>query len=224
MIVFPIFNTWAEPGGSYILTGKEKSIGEIIQADMKKYPDLYQGESLSSYTSTFKKENRIGKRKLSPGDELTFPDTLASIKTRTSSTGPKDHSNEASPELIIEETGSITTMAAWLAYGGARSLWRTEKFAEKYPEEQEYNYTFAEELDAKSAMVSFWKELGSTSSDPYLDDLVKIEGKGFLEEYIWETDLTTGWEEPNGLKLDHYKKWARKNIPNHKPESKVTIK
>ena len=77
-----IHTSFAEPGKSYILTGKEKSIEEIVQADMEKYPDLYKGESLKFYITKFKQNNNLGKRKLAPGDELFFPETKASIKAK----------------------------------------------------------------------------------------------------------------------------------------------
>ncbi len=82
MAVLSIVNIWAEPGGIYTLTGNEKGIAEIIKADMAKYPDLYKGETLNCYMSKFKRENKIGKKKLSPGDVLCFPQTLASLKLK----------------------------------------------------------------------------------------------------------------------------------------------
>ena len=80
MILLSTFNVCAKPGEIYTLTGEEKSILEIVKADMGHFPELYLGESLESYTKKFKTENRIGKRKLSPKDELQFPATQLSIK------------------------------------------------------------------------------------------------------------------------------------------------
>lgn len=76
------FNAWSEPGGTYTLTGEEKSISEIIKADVAQYPELYQGESLDGYISKFNKRNKIGKRRLAPGDQLYFPETIASRKAK----------------------------------------------------------------------------------------------------------------------------------------------
>jgi len=73
-------SAWSEPGGTYTLTGDEKSIAEIIKADMAQYPELYQGESLDGYISKFTKRNKIGKRSLAPGVKLYFPETMASGK------------------------------------------------------------------------------------------------------------------------------------------------
>jgi hypothetical protein len=83
-VVLTTINAWPKPGGSYILTGKETGVEEIVKTDMAKYPDLYHGETLAGYTAKFKSVNRIGKRKLSAGDELHFPDTLASITSNPS--------------------------------------------------------------------------------------------------------------------------------------------
>ena len=74
---------FAEPGGSYILTGNEKGITEIVKADMEKYPELYKDESLKSYLFKFKSENEIGHKKYKPGDQLHFPETIASLKSKT---------------------------------------------------------------------------------------------------------------------------------------------
>ncbi len=81
-IMVLILTAFAEPGGTYILTGQEKNIEEIVKADMKKYPDLYKGKSFDFYVARFKKENSIGKHKLVPGDQLTFPQTKASAEAK----------------------------------------------------------------------------------------------------------------------------------------------
>ena len=44
VLVALYLSAWAEPGGSYTLTGEEKGIEEIIKADMAQYPDLYMSQ------------------------------------------------------------------------------------------------------------------------------------------------------------------------------------
>ena len=53
LVAISTFHVLGEPGGTYTLTGDEKGLSEIIKADMQKFPDLYEGESLRSYTSKF---------------------------------------------------------------------------------------------------------------------------------------------------------------------------
>jgi hypothetical protein len=73
----------AEPGGIYILTGKETGVAEIIETDIRQYPDLYEGVSLDRYIDRFRQENDIGRRRLSPGDTLRFPETPASLELKS---------------------------------------------------------------------------------------------------------------------------------------------
>jgi len=82
IVALSIHIIFAEPGGSYTLTGNEKSIEAIIKTDMEQHPDLYIGESLRSYMAKFKNENKIGRSKLAPGDKLVFPDTKISLKAK----------------------------------------------------------------------------------------------------------------------------------------------
>lgn len=70
---------FGKPGGSYVLTGKEKSIFGIFQADMKAWPDLYAGEDVNECYKAFKVANDLdGGRKLKLGEELKFPHTKKS--------------------------------------------------------------------------------------------------------------------------------------------------
>jgi len=64
------------------LTGKEKSIFGIFQADLEKYPEFYEGVDVNEYYSGFKAVNNLNGRKLKRGEELMFPDTAVSIKIR----------------------------------------------------------------------------------------------------------------------------------------------
>lgn len=82
-IIFSLlFSTVAKPGESYTLTGREKSVFGIFQADLKAYPELYAGEDVNAYYQSFKTLNNLGERKLQLGEELKFPDTAASKKIR----------------------------------------------------------------------------------------------------------------------------------------------
>lgn len=77
-----ILSAAAKPGEPYILTGREKSIFAIFQADLKAYPELYADEDINSYYEAFKTLNNLGERKLKLGEELRFPDTALSKKIR----------------------------------------------------------------------------------------------------------------------------------------------
>ena len=112
MTLVTCLTAWSEPGGTYTLTGEEKSISEIIKADMAQYPELYQGESLDGYISKFNKRNKIGKRTLSPGDQLYFPETMASRKAKKlkleEEQSKKKEMEEQRERLLEERLNSFT--------------------------------------------------------------------------------------------------------------------
>ncbi len=99
VLVASCLSTLAEPGGTYTLTGEEKGVEEIIQADMAQFPELYEGVSPSSYLLEFKQKNKIGKRKFSPGDILYFPDTPASRNAKNDSSAAEKEKPEKPKEL-----------------------------------------------------------------------------------------------------------------------------
>lgn len=68
----------AEPGGTYVLTGREKSIFGIFQADTKAHWELYKGEDINTLYQEFRKINNLEGRKLQRGETLTFPHTKKS--------------------------------------------------------------------------------------------------------------------------------------------------
>lgn len=82
VMISSILSAESKPGEVYTLTGQEKSIDKIVEADMENYPELYKGETYRVYVLRFKRENKIGKRKLAIGDELVFPETKSSIKAK----------------------------------------------------------------------------------------------------------------------------------------------
>lgn len=70
-----LLSATAKPGETYVLTGREKSIFSIFQADLKAYPELYKDEDFTAYYSNFKTLNNLDERKLKKGEELMFPHT-----------------------------------------------------------------------------------------------------------------------------------------------------
>ncbi len=136
MIMFSASCAEAKPGGAYTLTGEEKGVSEIIIADMEEFPELYNGETLSGYVAKFKRENRIGKRKLSAGDKLRFPETLASIKARKSAIEEKRKQEEKhEPERTSQKiSGRISDV-------GSKKATNTTKKRGTY-KAQTFEYTY----------------------------------------------------------------------------------
>ncbi len=78
--------------------------------------------------------------------------------------------------------------AAWLLYGGTRSVWKTEKFARTFPNEKTYRHSLAEEVDALQTVLTTWEKLTkdkkNKAPDPSLLRLKKLRDEGLLESFI----------------------------------------
>ena len=91
--------------------------------------------------------------------------------------------------------------------------------------------TFEEELAARDAMIIMWEGLkkdAPSNNNMYLDDLIRIRQSGFLPEYIWVYYRDLGWnsitEQPSIEKSKQFETWAKENLMNHIPETRVLIK
>ncbi len=143
VFVTSLLSTSAEPGGTYTLTGEEKGIEEIIQADMAQYPDLYRGVNTHSYILEFKKKNEIGKRRFSPGDMLYFPETAASLSAKQEQSAAQEDKPAKPDELplnfklrdlpSVSQEGSycVPASGAWIAkyHGIDTDQWEIAKLS-----------------------------------------------------------------------------------------------
>lgn len=74
---------------------------------------------------------------------------------------------------------------AWTAYGATRSLWKSTKFAQTFPNEKIYRHSLAEETDALRSVITLaTKETKANNLNPSLATLKKLDDDGLLEAYI----------------------------------------
>jgi hypothetical protein len=177
----------AIPGGTYVLTGNEKSIQEIISADMEQYPDLYKGESLSAYVDTFKRVNNIGQKKLTLGDNLVFPETAASRGLKEAKAAEeaaiKEHKLRARNEGVYQYQQEL--LPSWILRAGERAF---SRFESGIPQElirgatELVDANFAESMQLKSypakKLYIIVFETPARSSQCYLSAF-KAEDSGF---------------------------------------------
>jgi hypothetical protein len=107
MVASSALTLLAEPGGTYTLTDNEQSIAAIIQTDMKLHPELYKGETFKNYLAKFKLENKIGRRKFKPGDQLLFPETEVTLQQKAATEPPTGEAllHLLAPKLRVESHG-----------------------------------------------------------------------------------------------------------------------
>jgi len=88
---------------------------------------------------------------------------------------------DASALLGGKDDGSF----AWIVYGGTRSLWHKEKFAQTFPEEKTYRHSLNEEADALRSVVRVaTSDKKAKRLGPSLAKLKELDDKGLLEAYI----------------------------------------
>jgi tetratricopeptide (TPR) repeat protein len=74
---------------------------------------------------------------------------------------------------------------AWLGYGGTRSLWHKEKFANAFPAEKTYRHSLKEEVDALQTVIHIAtsdKKVKKLSLS--LAKLKELNDKGLLEAFV----------------------------------------
>lgn len=113
--------------------------------------------------------------------------------------------------------------AAWLGYAMARATWISEQVEVKAIDPATYKRVCEEEVAGRDSLATIWAELKEKDgalSDPYLDQLLKVQAAGFLREYVWvNLRLTTWTVEPANLKQAAYSEWATANLSGHVVET-----
>jgi len=97
---------------------------------------------------------------------------------------------------------------AWLIYGGTRSVWRKEKFAQTFPNERVYRHSLAEEAAALRSVVSLATRNQKTKTlNPSLAKLKQLDEEGLLEAYILlaQPDEGIAADHPTYLKANREK-------------------
>lgn len=80
------------------------------------------------------------------------------------------------------------------------------------------------ELAARRLMLETWtgkQMMNPLLADEYLDELVSIHRAGFLDEYVARHFRKRHWQLPEEIDIRAYRRWQRKNVPSHKPETQV---
>jgi tetratricopeptide (TPR) repeat protein len=88
---------------------------------------------------------------------------------------------DASALLSGKDDGSF----AWISYGAARTTWRKENFARRFPNERVYRHSLPEEAEAlRSVLLLATSDKKTKALSPSLAKLKKLNDEGLLEAYI----------------------------------------
>jgi len=84
--------------------------------------------------------------------------------------------------------------------------------------------SFECELAARRLLLDSWTEkqrLHPLIADDYLDELKLIQRAGFLDEYVVRHFRRDHWQPPVDSDVAAYRRWQQRNIPTHKPETRI---
>jgi hypothetical protein len=82
-----------------------------------------------------------------------------------------------------------------------------------------YAISFEAELNARRYMMFYYSVTKNENSiiDNYLEEMIKINGAGLFNEYVFICFNQDSWRRNNNLKLEEFANWMRSNMPDHIP-------
>lgn len=84
--------------------------------------------------------------------------------------------------------------------------------------------SFECEFKARHHLVTTWQEKRQQTqsiTNAYLDVLSEVQDAGFLAEYTTRFFSKKHWEPPEGLRVDEFQTWLKKNLRGHRPQTRI---
>lgn len=85
--------------------------------------------------------------------------------------------------------------------------------------------SFGCELTARRLLLQTWAEQRAASpgtQNEYLDKLAQVHAAGYLDEYVASFLEKRHWDLPDDLESRDFRRWQRKNLRGHKPQTRIT--
>lgn len=111
---------------------------------------------------------------------------------------------------------------AWQRYARARS--EGPPIAEHWPSLDPP--PFEQEVYARRFLARVWRELAEKRGyrDDYLDALAEVEAADYLREYTWQCLHVLRGLEPDDLRMDEFRSWFARELPEHRVETWVSAR
>jgi len=109
---------------------------------------------------------------------------------------------------------------SWVAYSLMKSTCQLE-IGGKNPARAS---SFDCEFKARQHLVNAWNEKHQQNhgiSDDYLAELSGVQFAGFLAEYTVRYFGKKHWKLPEGLRVDEFQAWQKKNLRKHRPQTRI---
>lgn len=117
-------------------------------------------------------------------------------------------------------TESDPALQSWISYSLARSTCQLQIGGDNPARAS----SFECELTARRLLLQTWSEQQAKtadSEDEYLDDLAEVQTAGYLDEYVARFLEKRHWDIPDNLETRAFRKWQRKHLRNHQPETRM---
>lgn len=115
-------------------------------------------------------------------------------------------------------TDDDPALQSWVTYSLTRSTCKLQIGGSNPARESSYRC----ELSARELLLETWTDkqiVNPTLTNEYLDELVSIQRAGFLDEYVARHFRRGHWQIPEDIEVREYRRWQRKNVPSHRPET-----
>ena len=130
-----------------------------------------------------------------------------------------------SDTIVVDQDYFAThadSAAAWLTYAFDRAAALREQ-GKAAACGQEYLL----ELAGRRKLVDYWAANGTPGTDSYLDVLVEIAQRGFLEEYVIAAFGAPGWTLSSasiaGLDVPSFAAWGQQNLQGHSSQTRAHL-
>lgn len=111
-------------------------------------------------------------------------------------------------------------LQSWVAYSLMRSVCQLEIGGDNPAINNDYGCEFTSRLE----LLETWELQRSEhidAEDAYLDTLLEVRRAGFLDEYTVYYFGTREWHVPAEVRVDDFRRWKRKHLARHKPQTHI---
>jgi hypothetical protein len=144
-------------------------------------------------------------------------DTLAHPVAGAAQMAAAPHRNVT---ILWDTTTPKAERELWMGYLYTRAAQAAKESDDRTLELGEREASFDEEVRARRVAVNLYRSMVRKDPDfhsPYFTDLERVDGAGFLREYVWHYLRSSSWPPPQGLSLHAFDDWRATHLPTHRP-------
>ncbi len=111
-------------------------------------------------------------------------------------------------------------LQSWVAYSLVKSACQLEIGGPIPARVSDYGCEFT----ARQHLVETWEQQRAEhagATDDYLDELLIVRDAGYLDEYTVRYFGRRDWQVPAEVDVDEFRRWQRKHLRRHKPETRI---